>query len=228
MDILRIVIVIFLLLEAMNVLTLYFAPSSKLANGVGVFNAWEKSKQDPEVHQLVAYLVNWVAGTKLIFIMLLIVILLTANEQTLVYTQLGDGGIGCVVFLALVPDYSQARPRGAHLAQGLLQSIRLDDSGVYSGLCGCFAVWLGDYALNAMNQPTKRGAPVSIRPFCFARCELPIMASQESQPRCQQNQRRDHLRLQRYQIRRHRFRLYRRATWGTRFRSWHPHRCCRR
>jgi hypothetical protein len=88
MDILRIVIVIFLLLEAMNVLTLYFAPSSKLANGVGVFNAWEKSKQDPEVHQLVAYLVNWVAGTKLIFIMLLIVILLTANEQTLLYTHL--------------------------------------------------------------------------------------------------------------------------------------------
>lgn len=51
MDVIQIVIVAFLLLEAMNVLTLYFAPSSKLANGVGVFNAWEKSKQDPEVHQ---------------------------------------------------------------------------------------------------------------------------------------------------------------------------------
>jgi hypothetical protein len=35
---------IFLLLEITNVLTLYFVPGSTKANGVGVFNAWEKSK----------------------------------------------------------------------------------------------------------------------------------------------------------------------------------------
>jgi hypothetical protein len=57
-----------------------------MANGVGVFNAWEKSKSDPEIHDFVKYLVNWVAGTKLIFILLLLVILLTAPEQTLLYT----------------------------------------------------------------------------------------------------------------------------------------------
>ena len=76
----------FLFLEAANVVTLYFFPGSKYANGVGVFKAWEKSKKDPEVHAFVNYLVNWVAGTKIIFILLLIVILLTTQEQTLVFT----------------------------------------------------------------------------------------------------------------------------------------------
>lgn len=81
---LKIVTIGFLLLEAANVLTLYFKPGSKYANGVGVFNAWERSKSDPELHNFVAYLVNWVAGTKLIFILLLVVILYTADDQSLV------------------------------------------------------------------------------------------------------------------------------------------------
>ena len=75
----------FLIMEAANVVTLYFFPGSKYANGVGVFKAWEKSKQDPEIHEFFKYLVNWVAGTKLIFILLLIVILLTAREQTILF-----------------------------------------------------------------------------------------------------------------------------------------------
>ncbi len=86
MNAIAIVTVGFLIMEAANVVTLYFFPGSKYANGVGVFNAWEKSKQDPEVHDFVKYLVNWVAGTKLIFILLLIVILLTAREPTLLFT----------------------------------------------------------------------------------------------------------------------------------------------
>ena len=76
----------FLILEATNVVALYFSPDSKLANSVGVFRAWEKSKQDPEIHNFVKYLVNWVAGTKLIFILLLIVIVCTADQQTLLIT----------------------------------------------------------------------------------------------------------------------------------------------
>jgi hypothetical protein len=87
MNLLTIVTIAFLILEATNVLALYFFPDSKLANSVGVFKAWEKSKGDPEIHNFVKYLVNWVAGTKLIFILLLIVILYIADEQTLVLTS---------------------------------------------------------------------------------------------------------------------------------------------
>lgn len=82
MSILSIVIVLFILLELSNVIILYFRPDSKLGNGVAVFNAWEKSKEDANLHEFVKYLVYWVAGTKLIFIVLLIVILITGSETT--------------------------------------------------------------------------------------------------------------------------------------------------
>jgi hypothetical protein len=82
MTIIHIVISGFILLELSNVVMLYFAPGSKNANAVGVFNAWEKSKQYPEIHDFVKYLVYWVAGTKLIFLLLLTVIILFADAET--------------------------------------------------------------------------------------------------------------------------------------------------
>jgi hypothetical protein len=81
-----VVILGFIILETTNVIALYFFPGSGYANSVGVFKAWERSKEDPEIHDLVRYLVNWVAGTKLIFLLLLIVILFTADVQGLFYT----------------------------------------------------------------------------------------------------------------------------------------------
>jgi len=75
----KVVIIAFILLELSNVLALYFSPGSKKANAVGVFSAWEKSKQYPEIHDFIEYLVYWVAGAKLIFLFLLTVILLFGN-----------------------------------------------------------------------------------------------------------------------------------------------------
>ena len=80
-----IVIIGFVIMESANVISLYFLPGSKFANGIGVFKALEKSKQDPEVHDLVKYLVYWVAGTKVISILLLVVILLTAQGKSLIF-----------------------------------------------------------------------------------------------------------------------------------------------
>ena len=45
MSILSIAIIIFVLLESLNVLTLYFDPGSQLGNGIGVFDAWERSRR---------------------------------------------------------------------------------------------------------------------------------------------------------------------------------------
>lgn len=79
MDILSIAILIFIVMESANVAILYFWPGSRLGNGVGVFNAFHNSEN--EEHRLFAsYLVNWVAGVKLIFIFLLAVILVTGTE----------------------------------------------------------------------------------------------------------------------------------------------------
>ncbi len=85
MHILKVVTIGFLILEISNVIVLYFFPGSKNANGVGVFKAWEKSKLDTEIHHFVRYLVNWVAGAKLIFILLLLVLLTTADEPQLIW-----------------------------------------------------------------------------------------------------------------------------------------------
>ncbi len=77
----KLALLVFILLEAANVLALYFAPGSRYANAVGVFTAWEKSKQDTEIHEFVKYLVNWVAGAKLIFLLLLAVIVFYADPE---------------------------------------------------------------------------------------------------------------------------------------------------
>ncbi|NPV76484.1 MAG: hypothetical protein HPY59_08915 [Anaerolineae bacterium] len=76
-----VVILAFIILEFSNVLALYFAPGSKYANAVGVFSAWERSKQDPEIHDFIRYLVFWVAGAKLIFLFLLGVIVLYGSPD---------------------------------------------------------------------------------------------------------------------------------------------------
>ena len=77
-----IILIIFLVMEFLNVITLYSKPGSKVSNAVGMFKAWEKSKNDPEIHDFVRYLVYWVAGTKVIFILLIIVIIIFGDLLT--------------------------------------------------------------------------------------------------------------------------------------------------
>ena len=59
---------------------LYFWPGSRLGNGVAVFNAYFNPGSE-EQRLFTSYLVNWVAGVKLIFIFLLAVILAIGTEQ---------------------------------------------------------------------------------------------------------------------------------------------------
>lgn len=81
MDILSIVLICFIVLEFLNVLMLYFFPGSSRGNALGFFKAYEQSKSYPEIHKLIRYLTNWVAGTKLIFIVLLIVIIIAGDTR---------------------------------------------------------------------------------------------------------------------------------------------------
>lgn len=100
---LSIVLILFGLIELANVLLLYLAPGSRRGNSVGFFNAYEKSKSDPEVHALVSYLINWVAGTKLIFIVLLIGILITGSPATKVFT-------GIALIFSILTFFSRLYP----------------------------------------------------------------------------------------------------------------------
>lgn len=85
MDILSIAIIIFCIMETANVLILYFTPDSRLGNGVAVFDSWNDCKQDEAMNLFSHYMAYWVAGVKLIFIFLLLVVLFTGNELTKVW-----------------------------------------------------------------------------------------------------------------------------------------------
>ncbi len=82
MNILDLTILVFIIMEITNVIILYFFPDSKFGNGVSVFNFFHESKESPSQYLFVSYMVNWVAGVKLIFIVLLAAILFVGNEAT--------------------------------------------------------------------------------------------------------------------------------------------------
>jgi hypothetical protein len=125
-------------LESLNVLTLYFNPGSQLGNGCGVFQAWEKSKADPEMHQFVRYLVYWVAGTKLIFIALLIVILVTAGESTQLLTVVAMIASISSFFWRLCPIIRSLDKAGQISPPGYFKTLAL----MIAGFMGLFAVAL--------------------------------------------------------------------------------------
>jgi hypothetical protein len=86
MNILQVGILIFVIIESLNVLMLYFIPESKKGNGVGVFNVYMEIKDDDKYKDFVGYLINWVAGAKLIFIMIGIVVIVFGNHNTQLFT----------------------------------------------------------------------------------------------------------------------------------------------
>jgi hypothetical protein len=76
MNLLQIITLIFIIIESMNIFVLYFKKETTKANGAGCFKALEQSKQYPQIYDMVKYLIHWVAGTKLIFLLLLMIILI--------------------------------------------------------------------------------------------------------------------------------------------------------
>ena len=86
MTVLTIVLIAFSLLETLNVILLYKMPGSTRGNAVGIFKAYRKTREDPEIKAFVDYLINWVAGTKLIFIVLIIGIIITGPDETKMFS----------------------------------------------------------------------------------------------------------------------------------------------
>ncbi len=143
MTILTGAIIAFAILETLNVGILFFWPTSDKGNSVGMFNAWEKSKADPEVHAFVRYLVNWVAGTKLIFLALLAVIVVVGNPAT---------QLGAVVVLILTvatfywrlyPIMRQQDQEGAITPQGYSKTLAL----MIGSFIGVFVLALATYLI---------------------------------------------------------------------------------
>jgi len=86
MNILQISILIFVFIECLNVAMLYMMPQSKMGNGVGIFDAFFKVQEEGKYVDFVSYLINWVAGTKLIFIMMGLVAVIFGNEKVHIFS----------------------------------------------------------------------------------------------------------------------------------------------
>ena len=136
MSILDLSIIIFIVLEMANVCILYFAPDSRKGNGVAIFNHWEKSKEDEASHLFARYMTYWVAGTKLIFIFLLLVILLTANEWTKICTLV-------VMILSIASYYWKLHP----IVKALDQKNEITPKGYSKTLGFMIAIFMSMFVL---------------------------------------------------------------------------------
>ena len=153
MTAITIVIIGFVILEASNVIALYFFPESKYANGVGTFRAFERSKQDPVVHDFVRYLVNWVAGT------------LHGRDRHAGPHRYRCGRGHQLVLLAVVaagaPHGRGGADRPARLLEGAGRDDRRDGAGVRRGHRDHVAVVPGidgtrrQAAIDSVDQPRR-------------------------------------------------------------------------
>jgi hypothetical protein len=97
MFILNLAIIAFCFIETLNIVILYFKPDLKKGNGVALFESWFDAKEDKNLDLFVHYMAYWVAGTKLIFIMLLLVILFIGSEMLKFWT--------CVIMAISIASY---------------------------------------------------------------------------------------------------------------------------
>jgi hypothetical protein len=145
-DVLSVVLIGFGALELLNVLTLYLAPGSRRGNALGVFRAYERSKRDPEVHALVSYLIDWVAGTKLIFIVLLIGILITGSPATKVFSAIALIFSILTFYSRLYPAITQMDRAGQIEPRGYSRTLAAMIAGFIVVFAVAVVVYLVGYA----------------------------------------------------------------------------------
>ena len=146
MDALSVVLIGFGTLELLNVLTLYLAPGSRRGNALGVFLAYERSKQDPQVHALVTYLIDWVAGTKLIFIVLLIGIVITGSPATKVFSAIALIFSILTFYTRLYPAITKMDQEGQIVPRGYSRTLALMIAAFVVVFAIAIVVYLVGYA----------------------------------------------------------------------------------
>ena len=103
MNVLEICLLIFIILELGNVSVLYFMPKSRVGNGTGIFKTWTEMDENNNEYLLASYLINWVAGTKLIFILVGTIVIIFADYQVQFYTVI-------VLILSILTFYFRLFP----------------------------------------------------------------------------------------------------------------------
>lgn len=117
-------------MELGNVLILYFMPDSRLGNGVAVFDSWNYVKEDKTLNLFSHYMAYWVAGVKLIFIFLLVVVLLTGTEVTRVWAVVAMILSIATYFWKLHPIIKKLDQMGKITPKGYSKTLGLMITGI--------------------------------------------------------------------------------------------------
>jgi hypothetical protein len=140
MDILTAAIIVFAVIETLNIGILYFRPGSRLGNGMGVFDAYRRAEADRAMRELVGYLVNWVAGTKLIFVALLVVIVATGSETTKAFAVVALILSILSFYWRLFPAIVRMDRAGQITPRGYSRTLGVMIAGFVGGLAAALAV----------------------------------------------------------------------------------------
>ncbi len=133
MNVLQIGILVFVIIEIMNVSILYLKPESRIGNGVGVFNCYHQAMKDESHKEFITYLVNWVAGAKLIFIMLSLVIVFLGSYQVQLFTIFAFIISISSFYIKLYPIIKRLDQKGKVTPVGYHKTLELMITGMIIG-----------------------------------------------------------------------------------------------
>lgn len=136
MNILQIGILIFSIIETLNILMLYFAPGMKQGNALGVFKAWDVAQQDEMMKSFAHYMAAWVAGAKLIFILLGVSIIIWGNIEIQLATT-------AAMALSIASFYWRLYPA----IKKMDQQGQIDPKGYSKTLSWMIAVFIAGFTL---------------------------------------------------------------------------------
>jgi len=129
-------------MDALSIVLLYKAPGSVRGNAMGIFKAYAKAKADPEVNELVDYPVNRVSGTKLIFIVLLIGIIITGSPETKVFSVIALIFSIATFFSRLFPIIRKMEIEGGLTVNGYSRTLPIMIASFIGVLAAAVAVYL--------------------------------------------------------------------------------------
>lgn len=123
MNILQVVIIVFVVLESLNIVVLYLKPEMKEGNGIGVFKTLHEIDPDGQVYKLIRYLTNWVANVKLIFVALAITIVIFGDEIVQLHAALALIFSTFMFYITLYPILKKLDDENQLLVQGYSKTL---------------------------------------------------------------------------------------------------------
>lgn len=123
MNILQVVILVFVVLEILNIVVLYTSPTMMEGNGLGIFKKIHEIDENGETFQLIRYLTNWVANAKMIFAALAITIIIFGDETTQFHAALALMFSTLMFYFTMYPILKKMDMEGKLLKRGYSKTL---------------------------------------------------------------------------------------------------------